>query len=98
MEDELSLTDLHVESESQSVAPARGGKGGAVAPPMLKKMVLVILPNSMRKLGGEMRIHLRCEKIINTKYLYCDSSFLYGLFITGLLFRAPQSTFHRFLL
>ena len=50
------------------MAPAREGKGGqgraregkggqgrargAVAPPMLKKMVLVILPNSMRKLGG----------------------------------------------
>ena len=45
-----------------------GAGGGAVASPMLKKMVLVILPNSMRKLGGGMRIHLRCEKIINTKY------------------------------
>ena len=37
-----------------TVAPARGGKGGkgGGCPPMLKKMVLVILPNSMRKLGG----------------------------------------------
>ena len=33
-----------------SVAPARGARG-AVAPPMLKKMAFVILPNSMRKLG-----------------------------------------------
>ena len=29
----------------------KGGKGGG-CPPMLKKMALVILPNSMRKLGG----------------------------------------------
>ena len=47
----------------------KGGQEGAVAPPMLKKMVLVILPNSMRKLGGGgVGIHLRCEKIINAKY------------------------------
>ena len=80
------------------VAPERGqgGKGG-VCPPMLKKRAFVILPNSMRKLGGG-GIHLRCEKIIHTKYFQCDSSFLYGLFIMGLLFRAQQSTFHRFLL
>ena len=33
-------------------APARGGKGGRLPPPMLKKMALAILPNSMRKIGG----------------------------------------------
>ena len=46
------IGDLHVVAIGyRAVAPARGGKG-AVAPPMLKKLVLVILPNSMRKLGG----------------------------------------------
>ena len=30
----------------------QGGQGGGRSPPMLKKMALVILPNSMRKLGG----------------------------------------------
>ena len=30
----------------------KGARGGSCPPPMLKKMVLVILPNSMRKLGG----------------------------------------------
>ena len=44
-----------------------GARGGGCPPPILKKMVLVILPNSMRKLRG-VGIHLRCEKIINTKY------------------------------
>ena len=57
----------HIKGSSDDpVAPARGARGGG-CPPMLKKMALVILPNSMRKLGG-VGIHLRCEKIINTKY------------------------------
>ena len=30
----------------------KGGKGGQLPPPMLKKTALVILPNSMRKSGG----------------------------------------------
>ena len=38
-----------VEHQLLSVAPARGARG-AVAP-HVKKMALVILPNSMRKLG-----------------------------------------------
>ena len=59
--DLIAIVETHIDSTidegrlSLAVAPARGGKGGqggAVAPPMLKKMVLVILPNSMRKLGG----------------------------------------------
>ena len=50
---------------TKAVVPARGARGRL--PPMLKKMALVIFPNSIRKLG--VGIHLRCEKIINTKYL-----------------------------
>ena len=37
----------------------------AVASPMLKKMALVILPNSMRKIGV---VEFRCEQITKTKY------------------------------
>ena len=76
------------------MALARGGKG-AVAPNVGKDGPC----NSSifdEKIGGGVGIHLRCEKIINTKYFECDSSFLYSLFIMGLLFRAPQSTFHHF--
>ena len=39
----------------------KGAKGGGYPPPMLKKMILVILPNSMRKLGGG------CVSILDVK-------------------------------
>ena len=55
-------------SLATAVAPARGQRGRLPPPPMLKKMTLVILPNSMRKLGCGVGIHLRCGKIIHTKY------------------------------
>ena len=52
---------MHRSLRSCAVAPARG-QGGAVVPPMLKKMALVILPNSMRKVEG-VGIHLRYERL-----------------------------------
>ena len=79
------------------MAPARGARGGRL-PPHVEKDGPRNSSKFDEKIGGGVGIHLRCEQIINTKYFLCDSSFLYGLFITGLLFRAPQSIFHRFLL
>ena len=65
------LCCIHSDCKGETVAPARGrqggGKGGG-CPPMLKKVALVILPNSMRKLGWGAGIHLRCEKTINIIY------------------------------
>ena len=49
---------------SKAVPPG-GEARGAVASPMLKKLALVILPNSMRKKGV---VEFRCEQITNTKY------------------------------
>ena len=44
------------QDNTKAVEPARGARGqggrGDDCPQMLKKMILVILPNSMRKLGG----------------------------------------------
>ena len=44
------LNSLNAENEEAVALAREGGKGGG-RPPMLKKIALVILPNSMRKLG-----------------------------------------------
>ena len=48
----LRSTYKVVINHKTTVAPARGARGEQLPPPMLKKMALITLPNSMRKLGG----------------------------------------------
>ena len=75
-----------------SEAPARGGKGGRLPPPMLKKMALAILPNSMRKIGGGGKLIFSDVKKSQTLNISCDNWLSHGLFyITGSLFRIPES-------
>ena len=71
----------------------KGGQGGAVAPPMLKKMALAILPNSMRKIGGGGgKLIFSDVKKSQTLNISCDNWLSHGLFyITGSLFRIPES-------
>ena len=66
-----------------TVAPVRGGKGGRLPPPpMLKKMALVILPNSMRKLRGVISISdvkkSQILNIFNVTVLFCTVFLLRG--------------------
>ena len=51
----------------RAVALARG-QGGAVAPPNVEKDGPRNSSKFDEKIGGGVGIHLRCEKIINTKY------------------------------
>ena len=46
----------------------KGGKGGRL-PPNVEKDGLRNSSKFDEKIGEEVGIHLRCEKIINTKYL-----------------------------
>ena len=50
------------------MAPARGARGGAVAPPNVEKDGPRNSSKFDEKIGEGVDIHLRCEKIINTKY------------------------------
>ena len=47
----------------------QGGQGGRLPPPIVEKDGPCNSSKFDEKIGREMRIHLRCEKIINTKYL-----------------------------
>ena len=68
---------------NRSVAPARGGKGGRL-PPNVEKDGPRNSSKFDEKIGRGVRIHLRCEKIINTKYLvtvlFCTVFLLRGCY------------------
>ena len=53
---------------STSVAPARGGQGRRLPPPNVEKDGPRNSSKFNEEIGMGVGIHLRCEKIINTKY------------------------------